>query len=178
MQYVAIATSVLSAYNTIEQGKSQKAMYNLQAKQVGLKAQRDALQYEQQANQVLERMLMNNATASARGFSGGVQGFTGSAGLIQTRNEKVAGRDVEILQTNSKEAISFGEIQSKMLKDAGSQALRGSYFDAIAKLGQAAYMSNQTYTGGVSSTQAGSTVPVVEKSFNSTPSYMRESYVA
>jgi hypothetical protein len=147
MQYVAIASSVLSAVGSIQQGKAQKQMYKLQASQAELKAQRDALQYEQQANQVLERLLANNATAAAKGFAGGVSGFSGSAKLVQERNEKVAGRDVEIMQEGARSAISFGEIQSNMLKEAGSQALRGSYFDAIAKLGTAAYMYDQTSTG-------------------------------
>ena len=66
MQYVAIASSVLSAVGSIQQGRQQKEMYKIQASQADLKAKRDALQYEQQANQVLERLLANNATAAAR----------------------------------------------------------------------------------------------------------------
>jgi hypothetical protein len=147
MQYVAIAASVLSAVGSVQQGKAQKRMYKLQSKQAELKASREALQYEQQANQVLERMIQTNATAAAKGFAGGVSGFSGSAKLIQERNEKVAGRDVEIMQEGARSAISFGEIQSNMLKEAGSQALRGSYFDAIGKLGMAAYAYDQTSTG-------------------------------
>lgn len=144
---VAAGLAVVSAFGSIEQGKAQKRSFNLQAKQATLKASRDALQYEQQANQVFERMLQNNATASARGFAGGVSGFTGSAGLVQQRSEKVAGRDVAILQEGSKSAISFGEIQSNMLKEAGSQAMRGAYFDAIGKLGMAAYSYGKSETG-------------------------------
>ena len=147
MQYVAIAASVLSAVGSVQQGKAQKRMYKLQSKQAELKASREALQYEQQANQVLERMIQTNATAAAKGFAGGVSGFSGSAKLIQERNEKVAGRDVEIMQEGARSAISFGEIQSNMLKEAGSQALRGSYFDAIGKLAMAAYAYDQTSTG-------------------------------
>jgi hypothetical protein len=175
MQYVAIASSVLSAVGSIQQGQQQKQMYKLQAKQVDLKARRDALQYEQQANLVLERMLQNNATASAKGFAAGVQGFSGSAKLIQERNEKVAGRDIQIMQEGAKSAISFGEIQANMLREAGSQAMKGAYFDAFAKLGTAAVAYNQTAKGSVSTQK---TVPVIEKSFNAAPSYMRESYIA
>lgn len=145
---VAAAAAVVSAFGSVEQGKAQKRSFNLQAKQAKLKASRDALQYEQQANLVFERMLQNNATASARGFSGGVSGFTGSAGLVQERSERVAGRDVGILQEGSKAAISFGEIQSNMLKEAGSQAMRGAYFDAIGKLGMAAASYGKTAAGG------------------------------
>lgn len=138
--YIAAGSGVLSAVGTLQAGQQQKRMYDLQARQAQLKAQRDALQYEQQGNQVLERLLQNNASAAARGFAGGVSGFSGSAKLIQERSEKVAGRDVQIMQEGASSAQSFGEIQSNMLIEAGDQAVRGSYFDAIGKLGQAAYM--------------------------------------
>ena len=146
--YIAAGTGVVSAYSTIQAGKAQKSMYNLQAKQAQLKAQRDALQFEQQGNQVLERLLQNNASAAARGFAGGVSGFSGSAKLIQERSEKVAGRDVQITQEGARSAISFGEIQSNMLREAGNQAMQGAYFDAFAKLGEAAYMTAYTMPGG------------------------------
>ena len=154
MEYVAIASSVMSAIGSIQQGQQQAAMYELQAKQADLKARRDALQYEQQANLVREKMLMTNANAAAKGFAGGIQGFSGSAKLVQERNEKVAGRDIQIMQEGAKSALSFGEIQSAMLQDAASQAVTGSYFDAFAKLGTAAYMYNQVSVGSVTPTPA------------------------
>jgi hypothetical protein len=147
LPYIAVASSVTSAVGSIQQGRAQKEMYKLQASQTRLKASRDALQYEQQANQVLERLLANNATASAKGFAAGIQGFSGSAKLIQERNEKVAGRDIQIMQEGAKSAISFGEIQANMFKEAGDQAVRGSYFDALSKLGEAAYMYDKVRTG-------------------------------
>lgn len=149
--YIAVGTGALSAVSAIQSGQAQKRMYDLQAKQAQLKAQRDALQYEQQGNQVLERLLQNNASAAARGFAGGVSGFSGSAKLIQERSEKVAGRDVQIMQEGAKSAISFGEIQSNMLQSAGKEAVRGSYFDAIGKLGEAAFMYATLSPGDVTS---------------------------
>lgn len=149
MQYVAIATTVLSAVGSIQQGKAQSEMYKLQGQQVTLKAKRDALQYEQQANLVAERLLQTNATASARGFAGGIQGFSGSAKLIQERSEKVAGRDIQIMQQGAKDAISFGETQANIFKSAADQAVRGSYFDALTKLGTAAYMGSDVWKGSV-----------------------------
>ena len=169
MQYVAIASSVLSAVGSIQQGKQQKEMFKLQAAQADLKSRRDALQYEQQANQVLERLLANNATGAAKGFAGGVSGFSGSAKLVQERSERVAGRDIAIMQEGAKSAISFGEIQANMLREAGDQAVRGSYFDAIAKLGTAAYMYDQTGTGSGKIFQSGKQAPVVDRSFEWKP---------
>lgn len=146
--YVMAASSVSSALQTIQAGKQQSQMYKLQAAQTRLKAQREALQYEQQANMVLERLLQTNANAAARGFAGGVSGFSGSAKLTQERSEKVAGRDVEIMQEGARTSLSFGEAQSKMLESAASQAKSGSYFDAFAKLGEAAFITAQVLPGG------------------------------
>jgi hypothetical protein len=156
MQFVAIAAAGLSAVGSLRQGQQQASMYRLQAQQAQLKASRDALQYEQQANSVLDRLLQNNATAAAKGFAGGVSGFSGSAKLVQERSTKVAGKDVGVLQEGSKAAISFGEVQSRMLNEAASDAITGSYFDAIGKLGTAAVSYNMSAPG--TTTKA----PVVE----------------
>lgn len=147
--YIAVGSSLLSAVGSIRQGQQQSEMYQLQAQQAVLKGQRDALQYEQQANGVLDRLLQTNAVAAAKGFAGGVSGFSGSAKLIQDVNQKRAGKDVGVLQEGGKSALSFGEIQGNMLTEAADQAITGSYFDAIGKIGTAAYMYGQTATGSV-----------------------------
>jgi hypothetical protein len=162
MQFVAIAAAGLSAVGSLRQGQQQAAMYRLQAQQAQLKASRDALQYEQQANSVLDRLLQNNATAAAKGFAGGVSGFSGSAKLVQERSTKVAGKDVGVLQEGSKAAISFGEVQSRMLNEAASDAITGSYFDAIGKLGTAAVSYNMSSPGG-----ATTKAPVEERKLRS-----------
>lgn len=147
--YIAAGSSLLSAVGSIQQGKQQAQMYELQAQQAKLKAQRDALQYEQQANSVLDRLLQSNAAAAAKGFAGGVSGFSGSAKLIQDVSERRAGKDVGVLQEGAKTAQSFGDIQSSMLTEAADTAITGSYYDAFAKIGSAAYMYGQTKTGKV-----------------------------
>lgn len=164
MQYVAIASSVMSAVGSIQQGKQQSTMYKLQSQQAQLKGSRDALQYEQQANQVLDRLRQTNATAAAKGFSGGVSGFSGSSKLVQEVNAKRAGADVQILQEGAKTAQTFGDIQSAMLTEAADQAITGSYFDAFAKIGTAAYMYNQTAPG-----TPVKKAPVVDRSINGIP---------
>lgn len=141
--YIAAGSQVLSAFQSISAGKAQSDIYKLQAKQAQLKAARDRLQYEQQANMAFERILQTNAAAAARGYAGGVQGLSGSAKLIQERNEKVGGRDIQIFQEGSRTAQSFGEIESQMLKVAADQAVSNSYFDAFSKLGTAAYVYSQ-----------------------------------
>lgn len=145
--YIAAGSSVMSAFGAIQQGQQQSEMYKLQAEQAKLKSARDALQYETQANDVLNRLLRTNATAAARGFSGGVSGFSGSAKLTQEMNAKMAGKDVQVLQEGAKTSKSFGDIQSQMLTEAADQAITGSYFDAIGKIGTAAYLYSTTAVG-------------------------------
>lgn len=141
-QIAAFALQAASAVQSLQQGQAQKEMYKLQAAQTRLKSEREALQYEQAANDTYRKLAMTNANAAARGFSGGIQGFSGSAKLIQQVNETRAGRDINILESNKKFGLSFGDIQANILQDAGDQAVRGSYFDAAAKLGTAVYMYN------------------------------------
>lgn len=149
--YIATGSQVIGAFQTLQAGAAQSSMYQLQAKQAELKAARDRLQYEQQANMVFEKILMTNATAAARGYAGGVQGLSGSAKLIQERNERVGGRDIQILQEGARNAKSFGDVEAAMLRSAADQATTGSYFDAIGKIGTAAYMYGQLAPGSAPS---------------------------
>lgn len=158
--YISAASSVASAFQSLQAGRQQSEMYKLQAAQARLKASRDALQYEQQGNLMFENLLRVNAAAAAKGFAGGVQGFSGSAKLIQERNERVAGRDINIMQQSAKEALSYGEIQDAMLRDAADQAISGSYFDAMSKIGTAAYLYTTLKPGDVVAPKA----PVVDMS--------------
>lgn len=138
--YIAAGSQVISAFQALQTGSQQSQMYKLQAKQAQLKAARDALQYETQANQTFQKLLQVNATAAAKGFSSGIQGFSGSAKLVQETSEKQAGKDIMMLQEGAKSAMSFGDIQSNMLTEAADQAVSGSYFDALSKVGTAAYL--------------------------------------
>jgi len=159
--YIAVGSAGLSAIGSIRQGQQQAQMYELQAQQAKLKGERDALQYEQQANSVLDRLLQTNAAAAAKGFAGGVSGFSGSAKLIQDVNAKRGGKDIGVLQEGAKTAQSFGDIQSMMLTEAADQAITSSYFDAFAAIGQGAFMYSQLGTGGA--------FKGVPKTFSGTP---------
>lgn len=145
---VAIGSQLMSARGSVQTGTIQARGYNWQAAQALLKSKREALQYEQQANLSLERLLQNNAAAVARGFAGGVSGFSGSSKIIQERNEKLAGRDVQTFKEGARTALTFGAIEASMLQEAGEAAIEGSYFDAMSKIGSAAYTASQIWPGG------------------------------
>lgn len=138
MEFVAIAATVVSAVGSIQGGKAQKQMYNLQALQTTAQSERKALQYELQANEILRRKREANAAIAARSFAGGVDAFSGSPDLLRAVNDTTAGREFMFALDNANAAMSFGDIEANMLRAAGKQAEKSGYFDAAAKLGMAA----------------------------------------
>lgn len=138
MEYVAIAATVVSAIGSIQGGKAQKQMYNVQALQTTAQSERKALQYELQANDILRRKREANAAIAARSFAGGVDAFSGSPDLLRAVNDTTAGREFMFALDNANLAMSFGDVEANMLRAAGKQAEKAGYFDAAAKLGMAA----------------------------------------
>lgn len=138
MQAIGIVMSVVGAIGEYQKGQQQKRMYDLQAKQVSVEAGRKAVQYEQQANQVLRKQAANNAAIAARSSAGGVDPFSGSADLIRKATDTAAGREFEILLQNADAALRGGAIQAAIYEGAGDAAGRAGAFSAIAKLGSAA----------------------------------------
>jgi hypothetical protein len=138
MEFVAIASTLVSAAGSIQSGKAQKQMYNLQALQTTAQSERKALQYELQANEILQRKRQANAAIAARSFAGGVDAFSGSPDILRSVNDTVAGREFMFALDNANAAMSFGDIEANMLRAAGKQAEKAGYFDAAAKLGMAA----------------------------------------
>jgi hypothetical protein len=138
MAEVAIALAVVSAIGSIQGGKAQRSNYEVQAAQTRVESERKAIQYEFQANQILQRVNTANASAVARGFSGGTQGFEGSAGLIQAVNNTKGGKEFMFAMGNSDGIRRSGLIQATLYENAGRTAERAGYFDAAGKLGMAA----------------------------------------
>lgn len=136
----AIAMMAVSAAGSIKQGEDQRTMYNLQAEQTRIQGERQAIQYEFQANQVLRKVNATNAAVVARGYSGGVQGFSGSSALIQAVNETRGGREFKFALDNASAARRGSLIQGTLYESAGTTARNTGYFDAAGKLGQAMMM--------------------------------------
>jgi hypothetical protein len=138
MAEVAIALAVVSAIGSIQGGKAQRSNYEVQAAQTRVESERKAIQYEFQANQILQRVNTANASAVARGFSGGTQGFEGSAGLIQAVNNTKGGKEFMFAMGSSDGIRRSGLIQATLYENAGRTAERAGYFDAAGKLAMAA----------------------------------------
>ena len=155
MTAVSAASSALGALQSLQQGRYQAAMYELQGKMSQAKAERDAVNAEIQANDVLRKLRQVNSAAIARGFAGGISGFSGSAKLVQDINEKFAGRDFKNLQIAAKEKRSFGEIQKMMFEEAADAAESSSMFDALGKTAMAAANAYSLMPGGAPEVASG-----------------------
>jgi hypothetical protein len=156
MQYVAAAMAVFSAIGEYQSGQAKKRLYDTQAKQVTVEAERKAVQYRQQANQVLRKQASANSAIIARGYAGGVDPFSGSGDVARRAVDTAAGREFEIVLANADAALRGGAIQAKLYEAAGDQAGRQGAFNALAKLASAAASAS----GSPSSTQ--SPAPVFE----------------
>jgi hypothetical protein len=138
MAEVAVAMAVISAFGSIQEGKAKKSYYQVQAAQTRVASEREAIRYQFQANQILQRVNNANASAVARGFSGGTQGFEGSSGLIQAVNNTKGGKEFAFAMGTSDGVRRSGLIQATLYESAGDTAEKAGYFDAAGKLGMAA----------------------------------------
>lgn len=137
--YVSAASSAFSAFSSFSQGKSQQALYNLQAMQAEAESKRKALEYEQRANETLRKVTAANAANATKRYAGGVLGLEGSAKLIETMNLREAGRDFMTDISNASNFLMSGSIQGDIFRAAGKTAARGGLFDAAGKLATSAY---------------------------------------
>jgi len=160
----AAVASGLQAVSSIQQGKYQKAMYNIQAKQAELQGRQKALNYSQQALSVLENQRRMASTLVARSAAGGIDPFSGSPMTVDQWNAFKSGEEYNLGLENADMAIAGGLAQSQSLQAAGKQAMRTAYMNAAISVAQGAYMYNSLSTPGMSPTPA----PVVDKSINFT----------
>jgi len=138
-----VGSSLLSAYQSYQQGKAQEAMYDIQALQAQAEGERKALEYELRANDTLRALRQRNAANIARGYGGGVVGLEGSSKLIETVNNREAGRDLMFDIANTKNAILQGNTQSEIYSTSADVARRSGILDAGAKLAMAGYAYKQ-----------------------------------
>ena len=137
MEYVMIASSVLSGIQSITQGNAQASAYKMQAKVSEAKASREALNYELRANNTLKKLRSANSANVARGYSGGILGTEGSPLLVQTANSRNAGEEFMRDVDNAKFALTMGEAQASQFLQAADKAQSSGYMGAIGKFATA-----------------------------------------
>jgi hypothetical protein len=155
---IFIAATAVSAYGSIKEGQDKKNYYNQMASQTRVETERKAIQYEFQANQILQRTNVANAAVIARGFAGGVNAFEGSARLVQAVNNTRGGKEFAFALAGAESQRRNGLIQASLYEDAGTTAEQTGYFNAAAKIGMAAVSAGSL--GGAPGTPA----PVTDKS--------------
>jgi hypothetical protein len=163
MPVMALVASGIQAVSSIQQGRYQQAMYNLQAQQAELQGRQNALNYSNQALQVLERQRKMSATIIARGAAGGIDPFSGSPMTVDRWNAFKAGEEYNLGMENADMAIAGGLAQSQSLQAAGKQAMKTAYFNAAVSIAQGVY----GYSKGAGAGGAGGagTAPALDPGF-------------
>jgi hypothetical protein len=126
---VAIATTAISAYSTIQAGQAQKAAYKAQAKGAELEAKAQSIQEMRRLNRTLA---MQNVMFAEGGRAAG----EGTAQLIQLEDIEAGRENVEMIKAS-------GATQAEGLRMAGKQAQRASLFKAATIAGTGAYQASQ-----------------------------------
>jgi hypothetical protein len=146
MSWATLVVAGLQAVSSIQQGRYQKAMYNLQAQQAELQGRQNALNYSNQALQVLERQRRMSATLVAKGAAAGIDPFSGSPLTVDRYNAFKAGEEYNLGIENADMAIAGGLAQSQSLQAAGKQAMKSAYLNAAVSVAQGVYMYGRTAT--------------------------------
>jgi len=151
----AIGGTLLSAKATMDAGKAQQHMYNVQAKQAEIKGRQDALAYKEQANQVLRERNRLMASAMAKGGASGFNfteaGSPTDIANIQSRYNAV--KDFTIARDNATMATSMASYNAASLRTAGKNARNAAktaaFGQVLSGIGQAgmSYGGNMGFTG-------------------------------
>jgi hypothetical protein len=143
--YIAAAASAASAMASAQQ---QSVSMGLQAQQAELQGRQGALNYNKQANAVLERQNQLAATIRARAVAGGVNPDTGSALTLQEVNAQKAGEEFNLAKTNAETSLYGGLAQSQSLQGAASSSEMFGVLNAASTAGMAYYRGSNVATPG------------------------------
>lgn len=154
MQAIPYIIAAVAAGSKIYGGVRQQQMYNLQAEQSRLQGAREALKgriaalnYNNQALDVLKNYRKYMAAVNARSAAGGIRGGEGSAAEVVFQQGILSGRDFDITRENAIQAVNMGleaqlagEAQGDIYRSAGKTAFTQGLLDA----GISAFMGFKT----------------------------------
>jgi hypothetical protein len=141
--YIAAAASAASSMASAQQ---QAVGMRLQAQQAELQGRQGALNYNKQANAVLERQNQLAATIRARAAAGGINPDTGSAMTLQEVNAMKAGEEINLAKSNAETSLYGGLAQSQSLEAGASGSEAFGLLNAASTAGMAYYRSQQVAT--------------------------------
>jgi hypothetical protein len=137
--YIAAAASAASSLASAQQ---QAVGMRLQAQQAELQGRQGALNYNKQANAVLERQNQLAATIRARAVAGGVNPDTGSALTLQEVNAQKAGEEFNLAKVNAETSLYGGLAQSQSLEAGAGSAETFGLLNAASTAGMAYYRAD------------------------------------
>jgi hypothetical protein len=144
-----MASSAFSAVTSLTQANAQSDYYRLQGSQAELQGRQNALNYNRQAYQLLERQQRLAGTVRARAVAGGVDPLSGSPMTVEQSNAYRAGNEIQILNENAQLAQSGGLAISQAFNSAASSAQDFGLLSAVSKglLGASVYQSTKLPPG-------------------------------
>ena len=174
MQFLPYALAAVAAGSKIYGGIQTQKMYNLQAEQSRLQGAREALKgriaalnYNNQALDVLKNYRKYMAAVNARAAAGGVRGGEGSAAEVVFQQGILSGRDFDITRENAIQAVNMGleaqlagEAQGEIYRQAGKTAFTQGLLDA----GISAFMGFKTGQDLATPSSIPGTAPIEERS--------------
>lgn len=123
---VGTAVSTISAIQSVQAQKQasqlQAQRFAIQAEQAKLQGRQNALNYNNQANQIFERQQQLAATVRARAAAAGINPLTGSPLSVQEADAIRAGREFQIAKENAEMSLYGGLAASQDLRTASSIA--------------------------------------------------------
>lgn len=146
---LSMASSAFSAISSVSQGYAQADYYRLQGSQAELQGRQNALNYNRQAYQLLERQQRLAGTVRARAVAGGVDPLSGSPMSVEQSNAYRAGNEIEILKENAQLAQSGGLAISQSFNAAANASEQFGLMSAVGKglLGAAVYQTTKLPPG-------------------------------
>jgi len=146
---LSMASSAFSAVTSLTQASAQADYYRLQGSQAELQGRQNALNYNRQAYQLLERQQRLASTVRARAVAGGVHPLSGSPMTVEQSNAYRAGNEIQILNENAQLAQSGGLAISQAFNAAATSAEEFGLMSAVGKglLGAATYQTTKLPPG-------------------------------
>jgi glycerol-3-phosphate dehydrogenase len=126
---ISLVGTTITTLATIQSVQAQKQAsqlqaqrFAIQAEQAKLQGRQNALNYNNQANQIFERQQQLAATVRARAAAAGVNPLTGSPLSVQEADAIRAGREFQIAKENAEMSLYGGLAASQDLRTASSIA--------------------------------------------------------
>jgi len=161
LPYIIAATTTLQVGASFSQAEQQAQSLKLQAQQAELQGRQGALNYNKQANNILDRQQQLQSMIRARAAAGGVNADTGSAMTMQEINAKRAGNEYNIAQENAEMALYGGLAASQNLMQAADYTESMAMTNALIQGGTGAYRYYAVKTPGSTTRLEESTTPPI-----------------